>query len=94
MAQAPDLAIRKSVIAAFRWTASQWEKGAKKANYVTFDGTTEDPLSVFELLTEGVDTGDDAAELGELRRRLAAAAMEMQDALLRQVRKCVSHGRR
>jgi hypothetical protein len=42
-------------IAAFRWTASQWEKGQKKANYVTFDGTTEDPLNVFELLTAQVD---------------------------------------
>ena len=42
-------------LAAFKWTESQWEKGEKKANYVTFDGTTEDPLRVFELLTSRVD---------------------------------------
>jgi len=38
-------------IAAFVWTARQWESGQKTANYVQFDGTTPEPVRVFELLT-------------------------------------------
>jgi hypothetical protein len=38
-------------VAAFYWTAQQWERGQKTANYVLFDGTTPDPVRVFELLT-------------------------------------------
>ena len=41
-------------IAAFRWTSAQWEKGQKNANYVLFDGTTPDPVRVFEILTDRV----------------------------------------
>ena len=38
-------------VAAFVWTARQWERGQQTANYVLFDGTTPEPVRVFELLT-------------------------------------------
>ena len=38
-------------VASFVWTARQWERGLKTANYVLFDGTTPEPVRVFELLT-------------------------------------------
>jgi hypothetical protein len=38
-------------IASFRSTETQWEKGQKNANYVLFDGTTPEPVRVFEILT-------------------------------------------
>jgi hypothetical protein len=38
-------------VAAFSWTAQQWERGQKTANYVLFDGTIPEPVRVFELLT-------------------------------------------
>src|SRR5206468_11705355 len=44
-----------------------------------------------ERLAEGVDAGDDAAELGKLRRCLAAPAVEMQHPLVRQVCERVPH---
>jgi len=38
-------------VAAFLWTAQQWERGQKTANYVLFDGVSPEPVRVFELLT-------------------------------------------
>jgi hypothetical protein len=38
-------------VASFVWTARQWERGQKTANYVLFDGTTPEPVRVFELVT-------------------------------------------
>jgi hypothetical protein len=38
-------------VAASMWTTQQWERGQKTANYVMFDGTTPDPVRVFELIT-------------------------------------------
>jgi hypothetical protein len=37
-------------VASFLWSTQQWERGQKTANYVLFDGTTADPVRVFELL--------------------------------------------
>ena len=38
-------------VASFFWTTALWEKGQKTASYVLFDGTTTEPVRVFELLT-------------------------------------------
>ena len=49
-------------IAAFRWTAGQWERGKRSTNYVLFDGTGPDPVRVFEILTGTVAMPDPLPE--------------------------------
>jgi hypothetical protein len=38
-------------VASFLWTAAQIEQGARTMNYVLFDGSSPEPMRVFELLT-------------------------------------------
>ncbi|MAF47375.1 MAG: DUF1849 family protein [Rhodospirillales bacterium] len=38
-------------VASFLWTAAQVKKGARTMNYVLFDGSSPEPVRVFELLT-------------------------------------------
>src|SRR6185312_5523738 len=47
-----------------------------------------------ERVAGDVDSGDNTAELAELRRRLTRPALQMQHPLVGEIRECMANGRR